>query len=69
MLEYACSNMMKQKRKKEGEEEKEKDKKKTKNGVCLNCERLIMNFIVPYLNTVILQIQRDICYFLIWLRN
>jgi hypothetical protein len=56
---------MKQKRKKEGEEEKEK----TKNGVCVNCERLIMNFIIPYLNTVILQIQRDIWDFLIWFKN
>jgi hypothetical protein len=30
---------------------------------------MIMNFIIPYLNTVILQIERDICYFLIWFKN
>jgi hypothetical protein len=56
---------MKHKRKKEGEEEREE----TKNCVYLNCERLIMSFIIPYLNTVTLQIQKDTCYFLIWFKN
>jgi hypothetical protein len=50
-LEYAYNNTMKQKRKKEREEERQK----TKNGACLNCER---HFIIPYLNTVPLQIRK-----------
>lgn len=28
-----------------------------------------MNFIIPYLNTVTVQIQKDMCYFLIWFKK
>jgi hypothetical protein len=48
---------------------KGRKREKTKNGVNLSCEMMIMNFIIPYLNIVILQIERDICYFLIWFKN